>query len=352
MQTSANAPQRLDAIIKRNRAAPYRFLMVSIFLLPVVVIWAATSGAIQVNLFQLLQLNEQTFDAKLQSQVLFDIRLPRVLMTLATGAGLAFCGLILQSLFRNPLAEPGLLGVSSSAAFFAALGFYLLSITTISEHLTLVFIPSMAIIGAILAMLLLFAITAGKNKMNTLILILAGVAISAGSATMLGLITYLADDSTLRLITFWTMGSYSGISWTVSLTTLAVISMSYLYFHIKQNAYMLISVSESQARFQGVNTQRIKVMSLLLIGVVVAFCVSFTGIVGFVGLVVPHICRFLVGHHLKLLLPMSAIVGALLVAAADTVSRIIIIPAELPIGLLTSAIGVPFFIYLIIKSKA
>jgi iron complex transport system permease protein len=289
--------------------------------------------------------------SELEKRIITDIRAPRALMTLATGAGLAICGLVLQAMCRNPLADPGLVGVSSGAALFASIAILLSSFYTISATFSLVFVPLMAFAGAGLALVLLLVIASYRNSINTLVLILTGVAINAGAQTLLGLITFIADDNTLRLITFWQMGSYAGIDWNQALAAILIVSSATFLFWRKADAIMLLEIGEQHAQIQGIPVAKLKHTLLIIVALVSAICVCFTGIVGFVGLVVPHICRMLIGNQLKTLLPTVAIAGGILVTLADVMARVVIVPAELPIGLLTSALGVPFFLWLILREK-
>lgn len=327
--------------------------------LPLVITWSMGSGALDLALYEIFrawlfdeQAPQQTV---LALQVLWEIRLPRIGMTLFTGAGLALCGVVLQSLCRNPLADPGLIGVSSGAALFASFGFLFVSVYALPSWLPSIiaqsFIPFLSAIGASLALFVLLKVASGQGGINTLMLILAGVAINAGAMTLLGFITYVADDATLRQITFWSMGSYAGIDHKKLILTASVLTFAGFFFMRKMHTLMLISTGEKQAKFQGVDVYKVKIQSLLVVAVVVAMCVCFTGIVGFVGLVVPHICRLLMGAHLRILIPASALLGAIMVTVADTLARTMIIPAELPIGLLTSLIGVPFFLFVILREK-
>lgn len=334
-------------------------LLLCICILPFAFLLSLSIGAVDVSLWQMLasfsgDLNDVTSESNMQAMqraIVFEIRMPRILMTMLTGAGLAICGVVLQSIFRNPLADPGLIGVSSCAALFAALGFFISSIFIVSEWLLPYFIPVMAFIGALASVCLLFAV-AGRNKqVNTLMLILAGVAINAGAMTLLGIITVIVDDSTLRQISFWSMGSYAGISASVSVMTTFVIFVGAYLLWQQKNALMLMAIGEKQAKFQGIDTERVKIRSLIIVSAMIAVCVSFTGIVGFVGLVVPHICRMLSTSHLKVLMPMCAMAGAILVCLADTLARMVIAPSELPVGLITSVIGVPVFVALIYQEK-
>ncbi|MFT4653320.1 MAG: iron complex transport system permease protein [Kangiellaceae bacterium] len=320
-------------------------LIIALFVVAVI---ALNAGAVDVNLWRWLRADH---GSPLQQIILWDIRFPRIMMTMITGAGLALCGAVLQAICRNPLADPGLIGVSSSAALFAGAAFAVLSSVNLPPFLMSYFVPLSAFLGATLSLILLLKIADSKQGMNTLVLILAGVAINAGAMTLLGLIQFVVDDATLRQITFWSMGSYAGINYTnLSITIVPVMLGAYYFWQIRHQL-MLMSCSEKQAKYQGVDTRKIKLSSLWTVAVIVAVCVSFTGIVGFVGLVVPHICRMVFGAHLKVLLPTSLLSGALLVALADTLARTIIIPAEIPIGLITSMVGVPFFLYLIVREK-
>lgn len=352
-------------ISRRNDSR--RFYMLTLFsLMPFSVFWALSSGAIEIDLMGLLfsfEHSSNDFDNKalaaqqliLSNYVFWDIRLPRVGMTMITGAGLAVCGTVLQTLCRNPLADPGLVGVSSGAALFAAFGIMLVSTHSLPEYLpqwvVVSIVPLFASVGSILALLLLLSIAGGRSGLDTLMLILAGVAINAGAMTLLGFINYTVDDATLRQITFWSMGSYAGINIMNLAIAFGVISVAMCVIASQIGHLMLISTGEKQARFQGLNVSKVKVICLLAVSAIVAVSVSFTGIVGFVGLVVPHICRMVMGEHLRILLPASALLGSILVTCADTLARTMIIPAELPIGLLTSLIGVPFFLYLIVREK-
>ena len=356
---SADKGISIRGLAEKATAKHKRITRTLLLCLPLVITWAMGSGALDLALYEIFhawlfdeQAPQQT---ALALQVLWEIRLPRIGMTLFTGAGLALCGVILQSLCRNPLADPGLIGVSSGDALFAAFGFLFVSVYTLPPWLPNIiaqgFIPFLSAIGASLALFLLLKVASGQGGINTLMLILTGVAINAGAMTLLGFITYIADDATLRQITFWSMGSYAGINHNKLLLTATVLIFAGFFFMRKMHALMLISTGEKQAKFQGVDVYKVKIQSLLVVAVVVAMCVCFTGIVGFVGLVVPHICRLLMGAHLRILIPASTLLGAIMVTIADTLARTLIIPAELPIGLLTSLIGVPFFLFVILREK-
>lgn len=342
---------RIRDIQYKQDARLRNILLFALASFPVCILWAMNSGAIQINTLALVWSNDAYTHANLHAAILTEIRFPRIVMTFATGAGLAICGLTLQSLCRNPLADPGLLGVSASAALFAGIGFLILNQSGLSVLPEVLFIPTMAFIGAAVSIALLLLITRNVSIADNLLLVLTGVAINAGAGTLLGLVTFVVDDQTLREITFWSMGSYAGIDWSISLVSSFLICIGCVYLWVKKSVIMLLSLGDSHARFQGLDVKRNKTGLLVVCALITAVCVSFTGIVGFVGLIVPHICRMLVGSHLKLLIPASLLGGGCLVVVADTFARVLIVPAELPIGLLTSGLGVPFFIYLILRTK-
>lgn len=320
-----------------------RYIICLFLALGVCVVLGLSKGA--------LTLHFSTSMTQLEYAVLWDIRAPRVFMTVITGAGLALCGALLQAITRNPLADPGIVGVSSFAALFAAFAIFVSSMIDLPAWLSVFFTPAMAFIGAVLALILLMLIAGTKQSINTLILILTGVALNAGAQTLLGFILYLADDQTLRAITFWQLGSYSGIHWMQALFCGLCVAITSVFAVKNANNIMLLQMGEQHARFQGVAVNVLKRNLLLFIALVTAVCVCFTGIVGFVGLVVPHIARIIVGAQLSILLPCSMLIGACLVTFADMVSRTVVTPSELPIGLLTSALGVPFFLSLIFIEK-
>lgn len=344
------------AIEYREKAIRPKLIGLAV-MLAIMSVVALNAGAVDVNIWQWLfaSFNREA-SAALTNTVLWDIRSPRLLMTMITGAGLALCGVVLQAICRNPLADPGLIGVSSGAALFAGIAIAGIAIA----NTTLMYLPSLlvtflvpvsAFFGAGLALLIVLKIANSSSGMNTLLLILAGVAVNAGAMSLLGVIQYTVDDATLRQITFWSMGSYAGIDALVLMITFVPIVLAAIYFWKVKAQLMLMSCSEQHAKYQGVDTHQLKLRSLWAVAGMVAVCVSFTGIVGFVGLVVPHVCRMFIGAHLKMLIPCSLLCGALLVGWADIIARTVIIPAELPIGIITSIVGVPFFLYLIAKEK-
>ena len=345
---------QLQATLVHKARQQRRTLLMLVLVLLLLMLLSLTQGAMAIdvsNVVVSLLGGVNNEPGSFAQQVIWDIRLPRVLLTAITGAGLAVCGAVMQGICRNPLADPGLIGVSSGAALFAAL----VMVFDLGQHLPALLQPVLislaAFVGALLISQLVFRLAHTTLGLSTLLLILAGVAINALVGTLMGLLAFIADDGTLRLITFWSMGSYAGSNWTQVLLVALGVSAPLLLLWRYRTALTLMLGGEQDAQYLGVEVQQIKRLSLFCVALLTAVCVCFTGIVGFVGLVTPHICRLLSGPDLRSLIPLSALAGAILVTAADTLARIVIIPAELPVGLVTSMLGVPFFLYLLLQYR-
>ena len=284
----------------------------------------------------------------LQMTVVTQIRLPRLVLALLIGSVLACSGAATQALCRNPLADPSLMGVTGGAAV-AAVAVIALSpkVGFISE----VMVAPASFIGALIITSVIYRLANHQGQVQITTLLLAGVAINAIAMAIIGLFSFFADDSALRLMTYWQMGSLGGASWS-SLTygaPLVIVSTIALIFKRRQiNALML---GERDARHLGVNVKRLKTEVVFLVALGVGGAVSMGGMIGFVGLVVPHIARLLVGPDLRKMLPLSMLLGCLLMQLADWVARLIVAPSELPIGIVTALFGAPFFVYQLIKQK-
>lgn len=275
-------------------------------------------------------------------QVLIDIRLPRVILALFAGAILASTGVVMQALFRNPLAEPGLMGVSAGASLGAVM-----AIVLFGTHLSL--IAPLAFLGSLVATLL--AYTIGKRFAGSAGLLLAGIAINAIAVSIIGLLTYIADDMQLRDLTFWGMGSLATGKWD-TLHYLIPWSLVWLIILISQwrslNALLL---GDREAQHLGFSLKPLRRRLILSITLLLGPLVAVTGGIGFIGLIVPHIMRIFMGANHHYLLPASILGGALLLSIADTVARTLLSPVELPVGLLTSLLGGPFFLYLLLRER-
>lgn len=288
-----------------------------------------------------------------QESVLLAIRLPRVLLGVLVGASLAVSGTLLQGLFRNPLAEPSLLGISSGAAFFAV-GAIVLG-EKIFEHFfvehKMFMLPVAAFVGGICTIFLVYRIGKGRGKIDTATILLAGIAVNALAGAGIGFFTFIATDAQLRNITFWSLGSLGGATWQSLGTVAPLIILPMFWLRNLSRQMNALLLGDAEAVHLGLNVEKIKRKIILIVGLIVGAGVAVTGIVGFVGLVVPHLLRLIVGADHRNLLPMSAIFGAGLLVASDWLCRTIVAPAELPIGILTACIGAPFFLWLLLKAK-
>lgn len=283
--------------------------------------------------------------------IVINIRLPRTLMAIIVGAALAVSGASLQGVCRNPLADPGLLGISAGAAVGAVAMIIFAKYLPILSFAGVYLTPIAAFLGAAIATFSVYHLSQVDGEIQIPTFLLAGVAINALSAALISSLSFIADDQALRLITFWMMGSLASSTWTTVLMTAPFLVFVLLAVYKKRHALNLILLGEANARFTGIDVDKVKKQILWLNALAVGLAVAFSGIIGFIGLVVPHILRVSSDTNYRYLIINSALLGASLLALADIGSRMIIIPAELPIGILTSLIGAPFFIALLIQQK-
>ena len=278
-----------------------------------------------------------------QRAILFDIRLPRVLLGAAVGASLALAGASLQSLLRNPLAEPYLLGVSNGAALGTMLAFVFLANFDWAR-------PVLAIAGAGLATLTVYRMAKSRNGMNVERLILSGVIVTTFLSSMLVLLTTLLDAAKLRSFTFWLLGDLSQGSPNGFYAAAAAAIIAAIILSSQAKALNLMMIGERDAFDFGVETNRVRLIVFTTASALVGISVAASGSVGYVGLIVPHLIRLTIGSDNRFVIPYSAIAGATFVVAADTIARTAIAPRELPVGAITALIGAPLFIYLLRKS--
>lgn len=278
--------------------------------------------------------------------ILWDIRLPRVLLAFVVGASLSLAGVMIQSNVRNPLADPSLIGVSGGAALGAALMIVIADAIAVQAQY---FIPLAAFVGGILATMAVLKL--GRNDLpgGMALLILAGIAINVVAASLIGLLTYLATDSALRHITFWSLGSLASANYFwLGLCSIALL-IACLWLPKQQRKLDAILLGQAEANTMGVDVKRLQLHSIILVALLAALSVSACGIIGFIGLVTPHIGRMLVGASHRYLLPLSFFLGGSLLVIADGLARTIIAPAELPIGIVTALLGAPVFIWLLMR---
>jgi len=288
-----------------------------------------------------------------QAAILGSIRAPRVLLALLTGAGLGLAGGLMQALFRNPLADPGLIGVSTGAALAAATVIVLGAsvLPGASRVLGAWTLPLAAFGGALAFTALVYRIGAARGALSLPLVLLAGIALNALAMAGVGLLSYLATDEQLRNLTFWTFGSLSGAAWSSvgAVTPLVLLALALgLRLARPLNA---LALGEAQAGHLGVEVMRIKRIAIVLTALAVGSLVALTGVIGFVGLVAPHALRLACGPDHRVVLPGAALLGALLVVLADAAARTWVAPAELPIGVLTAGLGAPFFLALLLRRR-
>lgn len=285
--------------------------------------------------------------------VLWSVRLPRIAIAAMVGGLLAASGAVMQGLFRNALADPALVGVSGGAALAAATTIVVVDKFAEARVLTIPFeiLPVMALFGALIATATLYRLATREGKTSIAVFLLGGLAIAALANAAIGLLAFLADDRQLRDITFWMLGSLSGATWAKAATVLPFFLGTIASLPLIARGLDLLVLGESEAFHCGINVQRLKKFCILLIAAAVGAAVSVSGVIGFVGIVVPHLLRILIGPGHKLLLPASIILGAALMVGADIFARILAAPAELPIGIVTAVVGAPFFLALLLRQR-
>lgn len=323
-------------------------------ILGVLALVSLSLGAYQIPFAQLLGviLNglgfQESASESQQVNVLLQIRLPRILLATLIGGGLGIAGASLQGMFRNPLVEPGLIGVSSGSALFAVIYLVLIAGSTgLWKTMSAFGLPLFAFVGGLIHVAAVYRLSRSQGKTETSTLILAGVAINALAGALIGLTLFYADDAALRSFTFWSLGDLGGASWTKVPTALLLILIPSLFLFRDYRALNALSLGEHEAFHMGVNVSQIKIKLLITTALIVGVGVSLAGMIGFIGLIVPHLIRIGFGADHRLVLPGAFLLGAILMNVADLIARLIVIPAEMPIGVVTALIGAPFFIWLI-----
>ncbi|WP_261923699.1 FecCD family ABC transporter permease [Shewanella sp. NFH-SH190041] len=281
-----------------------------------------------------------------------EVRLPRTLLAIAVGGMLAMCGAVMQGLFRNPLADPGIIGVSAGASLGAAIAIVLLGgVVGHTAFLTLGTVPLFAFIGGALATFAVYYMGTSAQGTSVTIMLLAGVALAAMAGAGLGLLNYFADDQALRDLSLWTMGSLAGASWdNLALAYAALLILALMFWRLAKPLNALL-LGEAEARHMGIDVQRLKRKLILFTAAGVGITVALAGMIGFIGLVVPHMARQFTGPAHERLLPVAMLLGALLLLLSDMIARTVVAPLEIPVGIITAAIGAPFFLLLLFKQR-
>jgi iron complex transport system permease protein len=311
------------------------------------------AGDVVVILLQKLGLFQSTAVDEMHTVVLSSIRIPRIVMTMLIGGALGVSGAALQGLFRNPLVEPSLIGVSGGSAaavvvlivFGGPLSVYLAA--WVYDSL----LPIVAFAGGLSATFLVLRLSSELGRTNVAVLILTGVALNALAEAVIGLAIFYADDNQLRTFTFWTLGDLGGATWQklgFAAPFLIGSTGALLFFARSLNA---LALGEAEAYHIGVDVERTKKLIILFAALAVGVSVSLSGMIGFIGLVVPHVIRLSFQADNRLVLPASVLGGALLLVLADVIARTVVSPSELPIGVVTALIGAPFFVALLLNAK-
>lgn len=287
-----------------------------------------------------------------QAAVLMDIRIPRVVMAILVGAALASAGTVLQALFRNPLADPALIGLPSGAMTAAAIWIVWGSSLSFLEGLhTTWALPCITFLGALVSVFVVYLLAKSKQKLSVAVILLAGIAMNSFATTITGFLIYWTNDEQLRDLIFWSMGSLGASSWKSVMGLFPFVLSSIGILLVFRKELDIIVLGEQNAEALGVNTSRMKRVVLLAVALSVGASVAFTGMIGFIGLVVPHIVRMWIGPSQMYLIIASAVGGALLLVLSDCGSRMFLAPTELPIGIITGLFGAPFFLFLLLKDK-
>lgn len=293
-------------------------------------------------------------EASMRDEVIvWDIRMPRMLTGVLVGAALAVSGAVMQGLFRNPLADPGLVGVSAGAGFGAVSaivlgGFLPAAVIAVVGHYL---VPVAAFLGGWATTLLLYGIATRGGRTSVATMLLAGIALGALTGALTGLITYYATDDQLRDLTFWGMGSVAGASWAKFTASAPIILLTLIAAPFLARALNALALGEAAASHLGIDVQKMKRIAILTVAGSVGASVAVTGGIGFIGIVVPHLLRLVQGPDHRGLLVNAALLGGIILLLADAISRSIIAPAELPIGIVTAALGGPFFLWILLKNR-
>jgi iron complex transport system permease protein len=329
------------------------FFVILIVLLIAVLTCAIAFGAVSILPSDMISSLKHFFSGKepatIYEGVFIQLRLPRVLLCAITGAILSVSGVLMQGLFRNPIVEPGLVGTSSGAALGASVVFVLAARFSpeMKSYAGPLLVPVVAFCGALAATLVVYSLARNAKRVSIMSLLLIGIAVNAVCLSGTGFMSYIARDPQARSITFWNLGTFSGASWLqvfIVGTVATVIFIFALRYSKQLNALLL---GEEEATYLGVDTDKLKRRILLLNTAMVSVATAFVGVISFMGLIVPHVLRLLNGSDNKKLLPAAMILGATLLTLADMCARLLLAPAEVPIGIITSLVGAPIFIILL-----
>lgn len=337
-----------------RKAKGKRLIVILAVLLCLCIIVSSSVGSSKVNFITVVKallgrISKTTIVSTVQDSIVMSIRLPRVFCSVLVGASLSMAGLVMQGVFQNPLVSPYTLGVSSGASFGASLAIILsakLAILGLGIYLT----PVFAFIFSLLTMILVYSISKITNH-ATRTLILSGVAIGYLFSALVSALKYVSDVQSLPELVFWSMGSLLGLQWNVVLLILIPFSVCLVVALCNGWNLNVMAMGEEESMALGVDYKKMQIISFIVATLLTSVSVAFTGVIGFVGLIAPHVTRMLIGSDYRYCIPASALMGSLLLLISDTLARTLFSPIEIPVGIITSFIGVPFFLYLIVRRR-
>jgi len=285
--------------------------------------------------------------------ILETIRMPRIVMGVLVGSALALSGAVMQGLFRNPLADPGIVGVSSGAGL-GAVSIIVLGGSTlapITSSLGIFALPLAAFIGALTVTLILYRLSTKGGQTSIATLLLGGIAIAAFASAATGILIFMANDLQLRDLTFWGLGSLAGATWQKNMSVGPIIVLALISSPFLARGLNALALGEAAAHHIGIPVQKFKNIAIISVAAATGAAVAVSGGIGFIGIIVPHLLRLLMGPDNRYLLPGSALLGAALLLVCDAISRTIVAPAELPIGIISAMIGAPFFLWILLNRR-
>ena len=349
---------RRQQAVEGDRAGRAR-LTVGILALALIVtcLFSLTSGASDASALQVVlnwvSPSTETAISARDRIIIYDVRLPRMVLGVFIGAALAVSGAVMQGLFRNPLADPGLVGVSAGSGLGAVcvivLGGSIL--WPFNYYLGIYGLPLAAFVGGLATTFILYMVATRRGQTSIATMLLAGIALAALANALIGVLIFVADDRQLRDLTFWGLGSLAGATWTKILAAGPIIALALAAAPFMARGLNALALGEAAANHLGIPVQRFKYVAIVSVAAGTSAAVAVSGGIGFVGIVVPHLLRLLIGPDNRYLLPASALLGASLLLLADAVSRTIVAPAELPIGIVTAAAGAPFFLWILLRKR-
>ncbi|MDB5665486.1 MAG: iron transporter [Cypionkella sp.] len=336
---------------REARAALMTKLLIG--LLVAVSVLSLGTGAAGLSLIDLARAAMKAELSTRDQVILWNIRLPRLAMGMLIGAALAVSGALMQGLFRNPLADPGIVGVGAGAGLGAVMAIVLggLLPASIAVHFGGQLVPVAAFVGGWVTTLLLYRVATRGGHTSVATMLLAGIALGALGGAVIGLLVYLADDRQLRDLTFWGMGSLAGAGWGKIASALPLILPVLLFSPLMARGLNALALGEAQAAHLGIEIERLKRLTILAVAAATGASVAVSGGIGFIGIVVPHLLRISTGPNHRYLLINAALLGASLLLAADMIARTIVAPSELPIGIVTALLGAPVFLWILIRRQ-